>query len=72
MVADLLDKTFTPTSLTGHDFGKEGDGRIDDLRLMVSRALEHYETNRTHHELEMTNRRLVARLGEIQELSALD
>lgn len=44
----------------------------DELRLTVSRALEHYETNRTRHELEMTNRRLVARLAEIQELAALD
>ncbi len=44
----------------------------DDLRLTVSRALEHYETNRARHELEMTNRRLVARLQEIHELAALD
>lgn len=44
----------------------------DDLRLTVSRALEHYETKRMRHELEMTNRRLVARLAEIQELAALD
>ncbi|MBC7930534.1 MAG: hypothetical protein H7Z38_08190 [Rubrivivax sp.] len=72
MVADFRDKTFTPTSLTGHDFGKESDGRIDDLRLTVSRALEHYETNRTRHELEMTNRSLVARLEEIQQMASLD
>lgn len=44
----------------------------DDLRLTVSRALEYYETNRSRHELEMINRRLVARLAEIQELAALD
>jgi DNA-binding NtrC family response regulator len=44
----------------------------EDLRLTVSRAVEHYETNKNRHELEMTNRRLVARLEEIQELAALD
>lgn len=44
----------------------------DDLRLTVGRALEHYETNRARHELEMTNRRLVARLEEIRELATLD
>jgi two-component system sensor histidine kinase/response regulator len=44
----------------------------DDLRLTVSRALEHYETNKARHELEMVNQRLVARLEEIRELSTLD
>jgi DNA-binding NtrC family response regulator len=42
----------------------------DELRLTVSRALEHYETNRARHELEMTNRRLIARLEQIRELAA--
>ena len=44
----------------------------EELRLMVSRALEHYETNKARHELEMSNRRLMARLMEIQQLSTLD
>jgi DNA-binding NtrC family response regulator len=44
----------------------------DELRLTVSRALEHYETNRARHELEMTNRRLAARLEQIRELATLD
>jgi putative nucleotidyltransferase with HDIG domain len=34
----------------------------DELRLTVERALEHYETNRSHHELEQTNKRLTTRL----------
>ena len=44
----------------------------EELRLTVSRALEHYETNKARHEFEMMNERLIARLREIQELSALD
>lgn len=44
----------------------------DELRLTVSRALEHYEANRARHDLEMQNRRLVARLNEIQQLAAAD
>jgi DNA-binding NtrC family response regulator len=44
----------------------------DELRLTVSRALDHYETNKARHELEMINQRLTARLLEIQELSTLD
>src|SRR2546421_1825163 len=44
----------------------------DELRLTVSRALEHYETTKAHHELEMTNKRLMARLKEIQDLATLD
>lgn len=44
----------------------------DDLRLTVKRAVDHYETNKARHELEMTNRRLVARLAEIRELATFD
>src|SRR5918911_5548557 len=33
-----------------------------ELRVTVERALEHYETNRSRHELEQANRRLAARL----------
>jgi DNA-binding NtrC family response regulator len=44
----------------------------EELRLTVSRALEHYETNKARHEFEMMNQRLIARLREIQELSAFD
>ncbi|HYJ46530.1 MAG TPA: HD domain-containing phosphohydrolase, partial [Pyrinomonadaceae bacterium] len=36
-----------------------------DLRLTVERALEHYETNRSRHELEQANRRLSTRLQEM-------
>jgi DNA-binding NtrC family response regulator len=41
------------------------------LRLTVSRALEHHETNKARHEFEMINQRLIARLREIQELSTI-
>jgi adenylate cyclase len=44
----------------------------DELRLSVSRALQHYEANRARHELTMKNQRMMARLVEIQQLSALD
>lgn len=44
----------------------------EELRLTVSRALEHYETNKARHEFEMINQRLTTRLREIQELSILD
>lgn len=44
----------------------------EDLRLTISRALEHYETNKERHELEMNNKRLIARLEEIRELATLD
>jgi DNA-binding NtrC family response regulator len=44
----------------------------EELRLTVSRALEHYETRKARHELQMTNQRLVARLREIQHLAAPD
>jgi putative two-component system response regulator len=37
----------------------------DELRLTVSRALEHYETSRSRHELALTNQRLVARMKEM-------
>ena len=37
----------------------------DDLRLTVARALEHYETNKSHHELEVANKRLSLRLREM-------
>jgi DNA-binding NtrC family response regulator len=43
----------------------------EELRLTVSRALEHYEANRKRHELEMKNQRLTAKLNEIQQLAAL-
>lgn len=44
----------------------------DELRLTISRAVEHYETTKARHELEMTNQRLLARLSEIQQLATLD
>lgn len=44
----------------------------EELRLTISRAIEHYEMTKARHELEMTNKRLVARLQEIQQLSTLD
>lgn len=44
----------------------------DELRLTISRALEHYETNKARHELEMINQRLIARLREIQELATVE
>jgi len=44
----------------------------DELRLTISRALEHYETIKAHHELEMINRRLLARLEDIRDLTLLD
>jgi DNA-binding NtrC family response regulator len=44
----------------------------EELRLTVTRALEHYESIKARHELEMANRRLIARLREIHELAALD
>jgi len=42
----------------------------DDLRLTVSRALEHYEVMKSKHLLSMENRRLRARLREINELTS--
>ncbi len=44
----------------------------EELRLTVTRALEHYESIRARHELEMRNRRLVARLEEIRQLASLE
>jgi len=41
----------------------------DDLRLTVSRALEHYELIKSKHILDMTNQRLRVRLGQISELA---
>ena len=44
----------------------------DDLLLTVARALEHYETLKSRHNLQMNNERLRARLREISELAATD
>ncbi len=44
----------------------------EELRLTISRAVEHYEATKSRHELEMNNRRLIARLKEIQQLATLD
>ena len=41
----------------------------DDLSVTVSRALEHFEANKTRHNLDMVNRRLRARLSEISQLA---
>lgn len=43
----------------------------EELRLTVNRALEHYETNKARHELEMSLQRVKTRLNEIQELATL-
>jgi putative nucleotidyltransferase with HDIG domain len=37
----------------------------DELRMTVERAIEHYETNRARHELQLANNRLVTRLNEM-------
>jgi two-component system, sensor histidine kinase and response regulator len=44
----------------------------EELRLTVTRALEHYESVRARHELEMRNGRLAARLEEIRQLASPD
>ena len=44
----------------------------EDLRVMVRRALEHYETNRNSYELTLANERLLSRLRDIQQLASLD
>ena len=44
----------------------------DDLRLTVTRALEHFETNKRRAELQSANERLSTRLVEIQQLATLD
>lgn len=41
----------------------------DDLRLTVSRALEHYEVIKSKYLLDMENKRLRSRLSEISELA---
>jgi YesN/AraC family two-component response regulator len=41
----------------------------DDLRVTVTRALEHYEMMKSRHLLEMENQRLRVRLNEISELA---
>jgi DNA-binding NtrC family response regulator len=44
----------------------------DDLSVTVTRALEHFEANKSRHNLEMTNRRLRERLSEISQLAIPD
>jgi YesN/AraC family two-component response regulator len=44
----------------------------DDLSVTVTRALEHFEANKSRHNLEMINRRLRERLSEISQLAILD
>jgi YesN/AraC family two-component response regulator len=44
----------------------------EDLRVTVKRALEHYETNRKRHELQLANERLMSLLDEIRELATVE
>ena len=44
----------------------------DELLLTVARALEHYETLKSRHNLQMVNERLRDRLREISDLAATD
>ena len=44
----------------------------DELLLTVARALEHYETLKSRHNLQMINERLRDRLREISDLAATD
>ena len=44
----------------------------DDLRLTVSRALEHYEMMKAKHLLGMENERLRARMQQISELASAE
>ena len=44
----------------------------DDLKLTVSRALEHYEMMKAKHLLGMENQRLRARLRQISELASIE
>jgi two-component system response regulator HupR/HoxA len=44
----------------------------EDLRVTVKRALEHFETNRKRHELQLANERLMSVLKEIQQLASLE
>jgi len=43
----------------------------DDLRLTVSRALEHYEMMKAKHQLGMENQRMRAMLQEISEIASV-
>jgi DNA-binding NtrC family response regulator len=43
----------------------------DELKLTVKRALEHYETNKTHYELGLANQRLASTIHEIQRIATL-
>jgi response regulator RpfG family c-di-GMP phosphodiesterase len=44
----------------------------EDLAMTVTRALEHFETIKSRHNLMMVNERLLARLADIAELAAAD
>src|SRR5687767_7810927 len=44
----------------------------DDLLQTVARALEHYETLKSRHNLQMINERLRARLHEISDLASTE
>jgi len=44
----------------------------EDLRVTIKRALEHFETNRKRHELQLANERLMSVLKEIQQLASLE
>lgn len=44
----------------------------EDLKIVVRRALEHYENSKRHYELELANQRLTQRLNEIRRLATLD
>jgi DNA-binding NtrC family response regulator len=44
----------------------------EDLAITVGRALQHYETIKSRHNLQMVNERLTARLNEIAELATTD
>jgi two-component system sensor histidine kinase/response regulator len=43
-----------------------------DLRLTVKRALEHFEVNRGTYNLSLSYERLLARMGQIQELASVE
>jgi len=43
----------------------------DDFVMTVARALEHFEAIKSHHNLQMTNERLLTRLSEIAELATV-
>jgi len=44
----------------------------EDLRVTVKRALEHFETNKKRHELQLTNERLISLLHQIRDLANLE